>query len=60
MRTHLRVGKHVVGGDASCGETLRERNCFACILVLEKTRTAFNANLWGIWNGCVCLRVFSL
>ena len=23
MRTHLRVGKHVVGGDASCGETLR-------------------------------------
>ena len=46
--------------DASCGETLRERNRFVCILVLEKTRTAFNANLWGIWNGCVCVGVLSL
>ena len=37
MRTHLCVEKHVVGRDASCGETLRERNRFVCTLVLEKT-----------------------
>ena len=56
----LRVGKHPVRRDASCGETLRERNRFVCILVLGKTRTAFYANLWGIRNGCVCLRALSL
>ena len=37
VRTHFRVGKHVARRDASCGETLCERNRFVCILVLEKT-----------------------
>ena len=53
-------GKRFLGRDASCEEALYERNRFVCILVLKKTRTAFNANLWGIWNGCVCLRMLSL
>ena len=56
----LHVERRSMWRDASRGETLRERNRFVCTLVLEKTRTAFNANLWGIWNGCVCLRVLSL
>ena len=56
----LHVERRFMLRDASRGETLRERNRFVCTLVLGKTRTAFNANLWGIWNGCVCLRVLSL
>ena len=46
--------KRLVGRDASCdfpysinfcGEPLRERNHFVCISVLEKARTAVNADL---------------
>ena len=61
--------KRLVGRDASCdfphsikfcGESLRERNRFVCILVLEKAQTAVSADLWGIWNCCVSFRALFL
>ena len=54
------VWEHLVRRDASCEETLRERNSFVCIFVLEKTRTTINAALWGIWNGCVNFQTLSI
>ena len=64
-----RVKKRLVGRDSSCGfpysrnlcsEPLYERNRFVCLSVVEKVRTAVNANLWGIRNGYVILRALSL
>ena len=65
----LRERKRFVGRDASCdfphsinfcGEPLRERNRFICTSVLERARTAVNADLWGIRIDCVSFRVLFL